>query len=89
MFDVWLRRLIDPALERVAAIVAKTGLGANAVTIIGAAVGVGAALAIAQGQMLVGLALIIINRLMDGVDGALARGTGPMQGPPMSGPPYC
>jgi phosphatidylglycerophosphate synthase len=76
MFDVWLRRLIDPALERVAAIVAKTGLGANAVTIIGAAVGVGAALAIAQGQMLVGLALIIINRLMDGVDGALARGTG-------------
>jgi phosphatidylglycerophosphate synthase len=79
MFDVRLRRLIDPALERVAAVIAKTGLGANAVTITGAAVGVAAAFAIAQGQILVGLVLIIINRIMDGVDGALARRNGPTE----------
>jgi phosphatidylglycerophosphate synthase len=79
MFDVRLRRLIDPALERVAAVIAKTGLGANAVTITGAAVGVAAAFAIAQGQVLVGLALIIANRIMDGVDGALARRNGPTE----------
>lgn len=77
MFDVQLRRLVDPALERIAAAVSKSGLGANAVTIVGAAVGVAAALAIAQGQMLAGLALIILNRIMDGVDGVLARRNGP------------
>lgn len=77
MFDVRLRRLVDPALERIAAAVAKSGLGANSVTIIGATVGVSAALAIAHGQTLAGLALIILNRIMDGLDGALARRNGP------------
>jgi phosphatidylglycerophosphate synthase len=77
MFDVQLRRLVDPALERIAAAVAKSGLGANSVTIIGATVGVSAALAIAHGQTLAGLALIILNRIMDGLDGALARRNGP------------
>jgi phosphatidylglycerophosphate synthase len=42
-------------------------------------VGVAAALAIAQGQFLFGLALILINRIMDGVDGALARRNGPTE----------
>jgi phosphatidylglycerophosphate synthase len=77
MFDVQLRRLVDPALDRIAAAVAKSGLGANSVTIIGATVGVSAALAIAHGQALAGLALIILNRIMDGLDGALARRNGP------------
>lgn len=77
MFDVRLRRLVDPVLEGLAAVVAKTGLSANAVTIVGAIIGVAAALAIAQGQMLAGLALIIVNRIMDGIDGALARRNGP------------
>lgn len=77
MFDVQLRRLVDPVLERIAAAIAKSGLGANSVTIIGATVGVSAALAIAHGQTLAGLALIILNRIMDGLDGALARRNGP------------
>jgi phosphatidylglycerophosphate synthase len=77
MFDVRLRQLVDPVLEGLAAAVAKTGLSANAVTIVGAIIGVAAALAIAQGQILAGLALIILNRIMDGIDGALARRNGP------------
>jgi phosphatidylglycerophosphate synthase len=79
MFDARLRRLVDPALDSISAAVAKTGLGANIVTIAGAVVGVAAAFAIAHGQMLVGLALIILNRIMDGVDGALARRNGPTE----------
>ncbi len=77
MFDVQLRRWVDPALEHVAARVAKMGLSADIVTISGAAVGIAAALAIAQNQMLAGLALIVLNRIMDGLDGALARRNGP------------
>jgi phosphatidylglycerophosphate synthase len=77
MFDVRLRRLVDPALERTASLIGKTGLGANTVTIFGALVGVAAAFAIAHGQFLGGLALIVLNRILDGLDGALARRNGP------------
>jgi phosphatidylglycerophosphate synthase len=76
MFDLQLRRLVDPALDQAAISVAKTGLSANIVTISGAVVGVAAAFAIAQNQMLAGLGLIILNRIMDGLDGALARRNG-------------
>jgi phosphatidylglycerophosphate synthase len=79
MFDVQLRRLIDPALELIAAAVAKAGFGANSVTVTGAGIGVVAALAIAQDQILAGLALIVLNRIMDGLDGALARRSGPSE----------
>jgi phosphatidylglycerophosphate synthase len=76
MFDVQLRRLVDPALDRIAVAVARTGTSANAITIIGALVGLGAALTIASGSFLVGLALVIVNRIMDGLDGTIARRNG-------------
>ncbi len=73
MFDRRLRRIVDPALNRLAAALSTAGIGANGVTIIGALIGIVAGLCIAQGAMAAALALILANRLGDGLDGALAR----------------
>lgn len=78
MLDAPLRKLIDPPLTRLAAQVARTGVTPNALTGAGMIIGLGVALAIAVGAT--GLALIGlgINRLLDGLDGAVARApTGP------------
>lgn len=77
MFDIWLRRRIDPALDRIGASLAKRGLSANTITLAGAVVGVGAAVSIAREQWLAGLALVVANRVVDGLDGAIARHTRP------------
>lgn len=75
MFDAALRPLIDPALDRLGARLARLGLSANAVTLMGLALGLGAAGAIALGQPLWGLILLLASRLADGLDGAIARAT--------------
>jgi phosphatidylglycerophosphate synthase len=77
MFDIWLRRQIDPALDWIGAGLAKRRISANTITLAGAVVGIGAAVSIAQGQWLVGLALIAVNRALDGLDGMVARHTAP------------
>lgn len=77
MLDGRLRRMIDPALDRVAAGLARRGLGANAVTIGGFFLGVGAWVALACQAYPWALALIAANRIADGLDGAVARRTGP------------
>ena len=77
MFDIWLRRQIDPVLDWIGAGLAKNGMSANAITLAGAVVGVGAAVLIANGQWLAGLALVVANRVLDGLDGAIARHTKP------------
>jgi phosphatidylglycerophosphate synthase len=76
MLDARLRRLIDPPLERLAGPLAGRGLSANGVTLIGFAIGVGAIAAIALQGYRLGLALLLVNRLCDGLDGALARRQG-------------
>jgi phosphatidylglycerophosphate synthase len=73
VFDAQLRRLIDPVLDRLARALAKANISANAVTCIGALLGIGAAICIGQGQYLSALGLITLNRLADGLDGLLAR----------------
>ncbi len=50
---------------------------ANAVTIVGAAVGTAAGIAIARQRFGAALLLIALNRILDGLDGALARRRGP------------
>lgn len=79
MFDAALRRLIDPPLNHGAGWLAKSGISANALTIIGALVGMGAAIAIIQQHFVTGLALIMANRILDGFDGAVARINGPTE----------
>jgi phosphatidylglycerophosphate synthase len=73
MFDARLRQRIDPALNRLAAVIAKTGLSANALTGMGAVTGIVAGMAIATQYYTLALFLVIINRVVDGLDGAVAR----------------
>lgn len=77
MLDARLRPLIDPPLNRAGAALARAGVTANALTFTGLALGLGGAVAIAFGHIGWGLALIIANRLADGLDGAVARARGP------------
>lgn len=77
MFDAKLRPLIDPPLNRVGRAFARSGIGANTLTFTGLALGLGGAVAIAFGAVWLGLALIVANRLLDGLDGAVARAAGP------------
>lgn len=73
MLDGSARRLIGPVLEPLGRALARMGVSANAMTILAFAVGILAAAAIALGLFLIGLALIVLSRLADGLDGAVAR----------------
>ena len=77
MFDAVLRPLIDPPLNRAGKVLANMGVSANSLTFAGLALGLGGAIAIAFGQVWLGFALIIANRVFDGLDGAIARATAP------------
>ena len=77
MFDARLRPLIDPPLNRAGRLLAGAGVTANGLTFTGLAIGLAGAAAIAFGHLGWGLALILANRLLDGLDGAVARVRGP------------
>ncbi|MFY7745002.1 MAG: CDP-alcohol phosphatidyltransferase family protein [Erythrobacter sp.] len=77
MFDAKIRPLIDPPLNAIGRALAAAGVSANALTFTGLAIGLGGAAAIAFGHIGWGLALIVANRLLDGLDGAVARVRGP------------
>ncbi len=75
MLDGWVRRAIDPAIDRAGRQLAATGVSADTVTLAGLGLGLSAAAAIAAGAMGLGLALLLASRLADGLDGAVARAT--------------
>jgi phosphatidylglycerophosphate synthase len=75
MLDGLARRLLDPALDRAGRALAARGVQADALTFAGLACGLGAALAIAVAADGVALAAFAVNRLLDGLDGAVARAT--------------
>lgn len=77
MFDARLRPLIDPPLNAAARWLAARGVSANALTILGLLFGLAAATAISQSAYEQALALILVNRIIDGLDGAVARVRGP------------
>ena len=77
MFDARLRPLIDPFLDRMGAGLVRAGISANPVSLAGAASGALAGVAIGLGQPLAGLGLVLASRLLDGLDGAIARVKGP------------
>lgn len=77
MLDARLRPLIDPPLNAAGRKLARLGVTANGLTFTGLALGLAGAAAIALGQIGWGLALILANRLADGLDGAVARARGP------------
>jgi phosphatidylglycerophosphate synthase len=77
MLDRAAITLARPALQRLAKVLVRAGVGADSVTLTGFALGLGAAISIARGAPLTGLALLLASRLMDGLDGAVARLTKP------------
>ena len=77
MLDARLRPLIDPPLNAAGRAIAALGIGANALTLVGLGIGLCGAVAIGLGAFGWGLVLILLNRLFDGLDGAVARAAGP------------
>jgi phosphatidylglycerophosphate synthase len=75
VIDARIRRLIDPPLARAGQRLAAAGISADAVSIGGCLIGLAAALAASAGQFYLALALLIANRIADGLDGAIARAT--------------
>jgi phosphatidylglycerophosphate synthase len=76
MLDGVMRRMIDPATNRIGRVLAAAGVGANQLTFAGLAAGVACAAAIAFGLDAAALALLALNRVLDGLDGATARAAG-------------
>ncbi len=68
-----VRALTAPAAQ----VLVRRGVNADAVTLAGFALGALALPALACGQWGAGLALILANRIADGLDGAVAREAGP------------
>ena len=77
MLDRALTALIRRPLQALARSAVSLGLKADTLTLSGFVIGMGAAGAIASGRPLWGLALVLISRLLDGLDGAVARLTSP------------
>lgn len=75
MLDGWVRRRIDPPLDRLGQGLARAGISADAVTLAGLGLGLVAALMITLELDGAALVLFGVNRLLDGLDGAIARST--------------
>ena len=73
MFDSQVRRLIDPPLNRAASMVASRGITSGELTIAGLGFGFAAFAALSFRFYPLALLFIALNRLMDGVDGPVAR----------------
>lgn len=74
MLDGWMRQIIDPPLNRAGRALAASGIGADAVTLAGLALGLLAAAVLASGLPgWMALLPLALSRLADGLDGAVAR----------------
>jgi phosphatidylglycerophosphate synthase len=73
MLDGLMRRLIDPPLDRAGAALARGRIPADLLTGLGLLAGLGAAAAVAAGADPLALGLLVIGRILDGLDGATAR----------------
>jgi phosphatidylglycerophosphate synthase len=67
--------LIKPVIDRLAARLATAGMGANQMTLLAFAIGIAGAALVATGHFLSAAAAILLSRLCDGLDGAIARRT--------------
>ena len=73
MLDGLARRLIDPPLARAGRALAGRGVPADGLTAVGLILGLGSATAVASRADLLALLLLVLNRTVDGLDGAVAR----------------
>jgi phosphatidylglycerophosphate synthase len=75
MIDASLQRLLARPLDAVGRTLAESGVSANSVTLAGLGLAVVLVFVLATRQYAVGLSLLALNRLLDGVDGSIARST--------------
>jgi phosphatidylglycerophosphate synthase len=75
LLDGAARRMLDPTLDRLGTKLAESGVTADQVTYAGFAIGIAAAIAVAFQLYVVALVLLLVSRLCDGLDGAVARHT--------------
>ena len=76
MLDARARRYIDPPLNFIGRRFASNGITANQVTFVGLIFGILTAVVIILGYPLIALIPMILSRLADGIDGAVARAAG-------------
>ncbi len=77
MFDRRLQPVIKAVFAAPARVLAANGVSADALTLIGFTVGLAGAGCLASRAYLSALLLLMVNRIFDGLDGAVARLTGP------------
>jgi phosphatidylglycerophosphate synthase len=77
MLDKYAIALIKPLIDKLALALMRTGMKADHVTMLAFAIGMLAAVSISQKIYLAGAALILLSRLCDALDGALARQSQP------------
>lgn len=77
MLDKWTLGWIKPLTQNIAKGFNRLHITPNQVTVVGFLIGMGAIPALWQQQYYLALGLILLNRLFDGLDGALARLVGP------------
>ncbi len=75
MFDAGLRPWLDPVFKRLGKVLAARGVTANGLTFTGFGLGLGGAVAAGGGDFTMALMLFLSGRLLDGLDGAVARTT--------------
>jgi len=73
MFDGKFRTPVDKAVKPLGNLLRKTGLRPDHLTVLGLLVGIGAAVAIGSGRLLLGAVLVVLAALPDLLDGALAK----------------
>jgi phosphatidylglycerophosphate synthase len=76
VLDTTTRRLLRPLWDGVAHRLAARGVGADALTLVGLVLGLAAAVAAALALWPAALALWLLSRIPDGLDGPLARANG-------------
>ena len=73
MFDRQLLALTKPVVNRVAKALYEAGVSANQISLCGFGLGMLAAVLIAHGNIWAAIVPLLLNRLLDGLDGAVAR----------------
>lgn len=77
MFDTTIRRLYAPMLARTARGLHRRRVSADMITVVGLVLGLGAATAAATSSWWIALVLWLASRVVDGIDGLVARLRGP------------
>jgi len=75
MLDRFAISLLGPPVTAVAKVLARAGVGANSITLVGFSIGVFAAILIANSAYMAGAAALFTSRICDALDGAVARQT--------------